>query len=610
MSNQPLPNEQLASLLIDGELTGENLALANQRLQNDAEFAAEVKMLREQRELFKQLPVFKAPDDFPDRILESSIDQIRTIVGDENFPGNKPTPASLKKNKNTKHEFTTRSAEFERKINATYTWRTAIAAVASLAGMILLTLFVFPNGASAPNFEVASITAGSDDDASDQNEASPEFEEFDGVTSKGDFAKADEMEVESDSVGQLGLDAQIGKRQTQYGVGNAAPEPAAPKSEGYAKRSKGDTNVADSIAKAELNSNNAIQEASNAMSGFNKEGFSGTPMKLPSKSAAAAPGSVASAPAQLAAVEQIWYVDLDTPSGTQGAIASVGNILKSNRIEVQYDQANQMNEQLARNGSVELESIPETDQPGARNQNSILKSINNETGFEAFYVVATPGQIKQALIELSEKADISTLPIGVNTAPAQSLAANQSIEIQTVEEQTQQIAVPPTLVMQNDRAMAQQLMNVPLLRGLNEQARSRVVSVPPVPSSNDPALNGLAKSGIVADEDDSADESLQSAQAGAGGSGMGGNELADAESRKQPSQQVQSAIAPRKLQPPRKSRILVKPQRLRLAIRSPSNLLPGNLNLKRNKCKLMLLRMHTLIHGSRVQRKTNRCASI
>lgn len=469
MSNQPHSNEQLASLLIDGRLTGADLASANQRLASDPQFAEEVNALRAQRELFALLPNFKTPDDFSDRALESSIDQVRAIVGELHFhksdssDSELPTPASL-----------------ERKNS--YTWRTAVAAVASLAGMILLTLFVFPQAFEPPH-DVA-VRAGATESEMDSISDSP---------MKSDLNKSSELKkgmvLESDNM--------LDDDQAQFagkgggGFGGGAQQVFQQVPPGSRARNQNSNVQSTQTIIDEVNNKQLASNAANGLTAM-PGGFSGTPMSLPSRKKDTT---------KPAAVEQIWYVDMDDP---KEALTSVGEVLLTNEIDVQFE---------------------------SRQSVQSKANLVNDKDFEAVFVNTTPSQMKQALIALSNSGEISSYPIGVSGADAATQVANNESpsKAQAQIAAPQQQALPESIKFNDQkRSLAQQLVLQPLNRG------SRTHSIPPIPSSNDPALNPLEEI-EMAEKKLAANETLpekgmsrpktMGGGGGRGGAGGGGMEM-------------------------------------------------------------------------------------
>ena len=452
MSNQPHSNEQLASLLIDGRLTGADLASANERLASDTEFADEVAALRAQRELFATLPKFRTPADFSDRALEASVDQVRAIVGELNFYQSQSVESA--------YAGSVTPGSTER--SSAYTWRTAIMAVASLAGMILLTLFVFPQAFNVPG-TVASLKKSNDD----SNNGSVKM---DGVPdapaateSVDDVIQDDEESIDSsfeDMVsrgkggGGRGGFGGRGGGGGFGGGGDALVDSQLKKqiAEGGVRARSGDFNENEVIVKEEADRNQLATNQAHTLPGA----FSGTPMKLPSPTI--------NSKTQAPSVEQIWYVDMNN---FDQPLESVGKVLLTNDIQVQLD--NQM-----KNAGQSFQ-VKKLDQP-----------------FEALYVNATQSQMKQALISLSGQAEISSMPLALNAPNAATSVdivgvqrADANVEAPIVQQQGSSV---PESIKFNDRnkSLAQQLVRTPL-------NRSQSWVVPPIPSSDDPALEALEK---------------------------------------------------------------------------------------------------------------------
>ena len=172
-------------------------------------------------------------------------------------------------------------------------------------------------------------------------------------------------------------------------------------------------------------------------------GFSGTPMKTPAPAADLAANVVNN---KSAPVEQIWCVSQDRTAARN----SVSKILQLNRIEVQLD--------------------PQKQAPPA-----------TPDAVEAFYVAATPGQMKLAMSQLSNNADIEMiqLPGGDNSPIADAIQQQfaQSGPAMVAKGDQQQIdpSLPERLQQPATNALAQQLVS-------NSLPRSMPSSVPAGPA--------------------------------------------------------------------------------------------------------------------------------
>ena len=189
--------------------------------------------------------------------------------------------------------------------------------------------------------------------------------------------------------------------------------------------------------------------------------FSGTRMKK-------------SAPAELAAnaainnsapVEQIWCVSQDRSASRN----SVSAILQLNRIKVQLDQ-----------GKKALPATPDA--------------------VEAFYVAATPGQMKLAMSQLSNNADIEMiqLPSGANSPIADAIQQQfaQSGPAFAAKGDQQQVDpnLPERLQQPATNALAQQLVPNSLPRGISMSVPTG--PVPPILKSGTP-IEGLGKASVA-----------------------------------------------------------------------------------------------------------------
>ena len=141
-SNDNLSDEELASAWIDGELGDEAMQQVSRRIESDSEFARLVSLLTEQSQLFKSLPVYHPPAGFAGRVVDSSISQVRAIVGDDSLTAafdDRDAGSSIAPNAAT----SIREARFQSRV------LTAISIFSSLAALFMLGLFIYQG--SSPN---------------------------------------------------------------------------------------------------------------------------------------------------------------------------------------------------------------------------------------------------------------------------------------------------------------------------------------------------------------------------------------------------------------------------------------------------------------------------
>ena len=228
--------------------------------------------------------------------------------------------------------------------------------------------------------------------------------------------------------------------------------------------------------------------------------LSGTPMKrarAPQQSKAQLLANNASSP-----VEQIWCVSQDRTASRN----AVSDILQSNRIDVQReDQSNRT--------------------PLATD------------AVEAFYVAATPKQMKLAMSQISSNADIEMiqLPNGVNSPIADAIQKQfaQSEPVMSESIQSVDPALPANILPPATHALAQQLVSNALPRSMQPTG-----PVPEILKSGTP-IDGLAQT-------DAADQAMQPDRAAAmqsaapGGGGFSGPGVVEAEADIAPIQQRQT----------------------------------------------------------------------
>ena len=182
--------------------------------------------------------------------------------------------------------------------------------------------------------------------------------------------------------------------------------------------------------------------------------FSGTPMKPP----ASARTDLAATNNSSALVEQIWYISQDLTASKD----AVCDILQQNRIEVKLD-----------------------------NQR---KSLPTEDAVDAFYVAATPGQMKVAMSQISNLADIEMIQLpGGSDSPIADVIQQQFKSAITSKNGQQQVdpTLPEHLQRPATNALAQQLVSNPFPRGIRPRG-----PVPPIMKSGTPIM-GSADAGAM-----------------------------------------------------------------------------------------------------------------
>ncbi len=214
-------------------------------------------------------------------------------------------------------------------------------------------------------------------------------------------------------------------------------------------RAKGAVEIGDQVAQRAPVSRNRMPEFA----------LSGTPMKN-------APAAPTASDAELAAnavtntsapIEQIWCVSQDSSVSKN----AVGEILQLNRIEVKIDE--------------QQKGLP-----------------TPADAIEAFYVAATPGQMKLAMAQISNTADIEMiqLPRGTDSPIAdaiqQQFTQSQSTFGSRIDQQVDS-TLPERLQPPAANALAQNLVANPLPRSMPPLG-----PVPPILKSGMP-INGLTE---------------------------------------------------------------------------------------------------------------------
>lgn len=391
--NKPTQSDSiLAASYVDGELSPSEVTAVEERIRSDAQFAEIVSLLREQSDAFKVLPRFEPAADLADRTLQASVDQVQAIIGhwpvDETQPANEVAAVTTSSSGN---------------------WKSIAALAMSLAGLLALTMTLWPDSLGQPAGD--GVVASKDAD-------SPDGSSMDQVAQQ-----APSMAMKKSAAG---VDAEHDDQKAMpFGKG-------APAGLGQLAMDDDDTNLpksdasADAHFKSEVDMSDGVEGAIAQRAIPKVQQFSGTP-------------AVAAAKPQqnlLPAVEQIWMVNPDITA------EAIGKTLASNEIAI----AGTSSASGAGMGG-----------PGGQFAKQAIAPGNS---VDAFYIAATPGQMKKALVELSGSADIALFQ--VPGAPAGGQIAD-AIEKQFKKETAdasavQQQSLPERIEPPPYGALAQQLV--------------------------------------------------------------------------------------------------------------------------------------------------------
>ena len=301
MSNLPQSDWILAGRFVDGDLSSAETAQAESRIANDVQFAAAVDEIRQQSNLFSQLPTFKPAEDLQERTLQGSLDQVRAIMGVWPPEESNPTATTVSK---------TSSDSFD--------WKSAAALVASLAGVVLIGSMLWPRSLPTGDSNVAMETTAPADNK--KHDAS----KFKGAESDDD-GEDDDAAIALD-------DPSLGKDE----FADSLPPsvfPSKPGSYGFDSKS-----AKKEIAKKDLQMRSAkggglMPQTDPAIEDAEFGPFSGTPMKANFAATPAEKGPElafnTSAP-----VDQIWCVNQDRNISRE----TVSQILGLNEIKVQREK--------------------------------------------------------------------------------------------------------------------------------------------------------------------------------------------------------------------------------------------------------------------------------
>lgn len=153
------PHQQLIYDLIDGQLSGEQLERAQQLIVDDRELAELHESLRAQQAALKQLPSYNLDSSFADRVVQEAQSQGLFAKSIQSKTTQLAAPAS---NRN---------------------WLAPVAAIASLAAMLLITQFIVPR--LAPEMQASKTDAAVE---SNTEEASNENKEKEASENDGEFS--------------------------------------------------------------------------------------------------------------------------------------------------------------------------------------------------------------------------------------------------------------------------------------------------------------------------------------------------------------------------------------------------------------------------------------
>ncbi len=425
--NKPTQSDSiLAASYVDGELSSADVATVEARIKSDTEFASVVEHLRLQSEAFRALPKFEPASDLAERTLQASVDQVKAIMG--HWPVEEGEPACD----------VVAVSKYEGS-----NWKSIAALVMSLAGLLFLAVNLWPDSVGSSSSDTVASNEGTsvEDSISKAPTSSAGKLTIDAAGENSDMDSF--AEVTGGAKGDL---AGLGQ---QVAIGGAAPE------EMEAEASQPSAPMANqSMGKRARKSSQAPIEVQSAVP------FSGTPVQVADKAESGT----------LPAVAQIWMVNPDVSA------KDIGKALAANQITFVGASAS------GTKPAVDLGGFGGIGGGGGGFTRPAI-SAASENSVDALYIAATPGQMKEALVELSGSADISLFevpgaPVGNQIASAvQQQFQSKSGGEDSVQSQRQS-SLPERIEPPQKTALAQQLVARNLPRSLP------VTPVPPILSAD------------------------------------------------------------------------------------------------------------------------------
>ena len=426
-------NEQLFSALVDGELKGAERARAEKLLAEYPQSQSVVQQWRRQSAAIKSLPRFQLDPSFAARVMSAVSEKSRASTG--NLKG----PLSQ--------------------------WRTGFAAIITLAAMLLLTLFVFPRATEkiaplASNVPVSPTAELRDSDVGGKFKSdSPAADVAVSPTAEpGGLDVADKVKSGSVPVDLREPGASLLSDAPQQLVAQESAEPPIV-SEGMqlksGARSRSAKDYSPEDPSGKLETGQAPQQMAKTLS---SPAFSGVAAASDSNARRTSAEPVVEEPAvnepvladfprpapsgstNQDAVNQVFFVDFRANSRS---LEAVSEVLAQNQIQVVQNALTE-NLELApatsNDGSGARKEKPEAASGETQSKFATLNSWSNQSvlGLEAFYVVATPSQMRQAIQQLSNQAPVS----GYQVPQQQALVEMQIDKNQAAAQVDEKAAAP------------------------------------------------------------------------------------------------------------------------------------------------------------------------
>ncbi len=395
-------NEQLFSALVDGELKGEERARAEKLLAENPQSQSVIQQWRRQSAAIKSLPKFQLDPGFAARVMSAVSEKSRASTG------NLKSPLSQ--------------------------WRTGFAAIITLAAMLLLTLFVFPRamekiGPLASNVAVSPTAEPRDRGVGDNSKSdSPAADVAVSPTAEpGGLDVADKFKSGSVPADLPESSANLLSNAPQQLVAQESAEPSMG-SAGMQSKSGAMSRSAKDYSPEDPSKKMATGQSSQRMAKApSLPAFSGVAAAPDSNARRTSDEPVVEEPTvdgpiladfpppapsgstNQDAVNQVFFVDFRANARPLEAVSAV---LAQNQIQVVQNALTENLELTPATIDGEPDARkenPETASGEAQSEFATLNKWSNQSvlGLEAFYVVATRSQMRQAIQQLSNQAPVS-----------------------------------------------------------------------------------------------------------------------------------------------------------------------------------------------------------
>ncbi len=377
-------NEQLLAALIDGELSGDERRNAEKLLNENPQYQKLVQSWRDQSAGIRELPKYKLDEGFAFRVMRDAI-----------APAVPSSPAT----------------------KLVSNWKMGFAAIATLAAMLLLTLFVFP--------KMSGVSSVADNDAVESEDADSEAKEksvagltrpqpgsdvMNSLSMGGDQSREGDGQAYAENAAAT-KDAATGAaagNPTATKRGNSRPQVAANSTAGGGMSGGGISQAMDpggrpgprpQVNTAPTKSSKPANDGSPTDSQIANRMEEGMPG--PNRDGGRKQALRASRPANSNTARNASSTANNDRSGNPGLVQqnTIDQVLLIN-MQDREQPLEELEKVFARN------SIQLSNSDGEESGSNVLSS-QSQSGVEAVYVVTTKDKLKQAILELSTQAQIS-----------------------------------------------------------------------------------------------------------------------------------------------------------------------------------------------------------